>query len=254
MIMSLMRLLTAGKSWVGFEHTPSRYQMSDPRAMPKFGSVKNPFRKTTTPEGKGNDNSALTQTSPSGRGKRAEAIVRADSSNAVAPVTAAARASNSDESRAGSEQRTANSEVLRGQLKEQASGRVASAVAETSNIEHRTPNIEVPNHQSQAGTHPRTGWFGALVEKAGSLLLRPGVKPLKSGPSQIPKGPVQGELSLERIKVIRNDLSDTDLEIVPVKAPAARPSAEPAMQMAVKPISGETDRDLAIRFFDAAKS
>jgi hypothetical protein len=32
---------------------------------------------------------------------------------------------------------------------------------------------------------------------------------------------VQGELSLEKIKVVRNDLSDADLEVIPAKPPTA---------------------------------
>src|SRR5437868_6344534 len=44
--MSLMRLLTAGKSWGGGKDDVVRYRMSDPRALPKFGSGKNPFRST----------------------------------------------------------------------------------------------------------------------------------------------------------------------------------------------------------------
>jgi hypothetical protein len=47
--------------------------------------------------------------------------------------------------------------------------------------------------------------------------------------SAVPRGgklPVQGELSLENIKVMRNDLSETDVEIVPAKArPASIPTA-----------------------------
>ena len=35
------------------------------------------------------------------------------------------------------------------------------------------------------------------------------------------KPPVQGELSLDRIKVVRNDLSDADLEVIPAKPPTA---------------------------------
>src|SRR2546421_12914587 len=46
MIMSLMRLLTAGKSWGGGKDPEVRYRMTDPRALPKFGSAKNPFRST----------------------------------------------------------------------------------------------------------------------------------------------------------------------------------------------------------------
>jgi hypothetical protein len=49
---------------------------------------------------------------------------------------------------------------------------------------------------------------------------------------RFPKPPMQGELSLDRIKVLRNDLSDADLEIVPAKSPTA-----PAMR-AVEKIAG----------------
>jgi hypothetical protein len=39
------------------------------------------------------------------------------------------------------------------------------------------------------------------------------------------KAPVQGELSLDNIKVVRNDLSDTDVEVVPARV-IARPKAD----------------------------
>ena len=41
---------------------------------------------------------------------------------------------------------------------------------------------------------------------------------------------VQGDLSLDNIRVVRNDLSDADLEIVRAEAPEARPAAEPVFQ------------------------
>src|SRR5437899_11255110 len=42
--MKLLRLLTAGRSMVGVKDSNGRYQMGDPRSMPKFESAKNPFR------------------------------------------------------------------------------------------------------------------------------------------------------------------------------------------------------------------
>src|ERR1051325_7880847 len=43
--MSLVRLLTAGKSLVGGANdSASRYRMANPAAMPKFHASKNPFR------------------------------------------------------------------------------------------------------------------------------------------------------------------------------------------------------------------
>src|SRR5947209_513596 len=42
--MSLLRLLTAGRCWVGSKPMMGRYKFSDPRSMPKFGSGPNPFK------------------------------------------------------------------------------------------------------------------------------------------------------------------------------------------------------------------
>lgn len=76
-----------------------------------------------------------------------------------------------------------------------------------------------------------SGWVSQWGSKLTSLVSQ---KP-KSASGAIPRfngAPVQGELSLENIKVVRNDLSDTDLEVVTRKmAPQAMPtflSAKPA--------------------------
>jgi hypothetical protein len=46
--------------------------------------------------------------------------------------------------------------------------------------------------------------------------------------SEIFNRPVQPELSLETVKVVHNDLTDADVEIVPMKS---RPVREPAADM-----------------------
>src|SRR5215471_9031291 len=48
--MSLLRLLTAGKCLVGSGNPETRYHLSRPGALPKFGAKRNPFRATTRPE------------------------------------------------------------------------------------------------------------------------------------------------------------------------------------------------------------
>ena len=52
-------------------------------------------------------------------------------------------------------------------------------------------------------------------------------------------GPVQAELSLEKVRVVRNDLSDADLEIVPMKPvtpkPARREKPQPEKQKVETP-------------------
>jgi hypothetical protein len=45
--------------------------------------------------------------------------------------------------------------------------------------------------------------------------------------------PVQAELSLEKVKVVHNDLSDADVEIVPIKSRSMREIPEPVFQTAV---------------------
>jgi len=69
-----------------------------------------------------------------------------------------------------------------------------------------------------------------LVSKLGSWLGRS-----RNGKKAIPqfvRPPVQGELSLDLIKVVRNDLSDTDLEIVRAQAPKVEAVAEPVTEAA----------------------
>jgi hypothetical protein len=50
--------------------------------------------------------------------------------------------------------------------------------------------------------------------------------------------PVQSELSLEKIKVVHNDLADADVEVVPMKSRPARPAARAALP--VSPPAWET--------------
>lgn len=50
----------------------------------------------------------------------------------------------------------------------------------------------------------------------------------KSATAKPPAGPVQCELSIEAVKVVRNDLSDSDLEVVPSQLPLVPAPAGPA--------------------------
>jgi hypothetical protein len=47
-----------------------------------------------------------------------------------------------------------------------------------------------------------------------------------------PQAPLQGELSLDNIKVMRNDLSEADVEVVPMKARAPKMVAMPTASQA----------------------
>jgi len=67
----------------------------------------------------------------------------------------------------------------------------------------------------------RQSWFGKL----NPVSLWRSAAPRKSQKSPVP---MQAELSLDRVKVVHNDLSDADVEIVPIKSRTA-PGTEPAL-------------------------
>lgn len=57
----------------------------------------------------------------------------------------------------------------------------------------------------------------------------------RGSPSSAPQKdqrPLQAELSLDRVKVVHNDLSDVDVEVVPIKSRPALEKVEPALASA----------------------
>jgi hypothetical protein len=85
------------------------------------------------------------------------------------------------------------------------------------------------------------GHQAAAVEKPAVPLKKPGrslkwmsrLNPFVSGPAfpaargKNAKIPVQAELSLDAVKVLRNDLSDVDVEVVPLKSRPLSSAGEP---------------------------
>ncbi len=66
---------------------------------------------------------------------------------------------------------------------------------------------------------------------------------------------LQGELSLDAVKVMRNDLSDSDLEVVRIKPPTPAPAAKPAASDLPKATPTETTWSRVTgRFLGAGKS
>jgi hypothetical protein len=161
--MSLVRLLTTGKSLVGGSESATRYRLTHRKALPKFGSARNPFR---------------------------------------------AKASR------------------------------AAEQTETPMLSQRPPSVgqqpPAPVHQAcqeaveTAQTRPEAR-LSRWIYRLAAWLFRTQPRKAKPAIPRFSKPPVQGELLLDQIKVVRNDLSDADLEIVPVKAPAPPVSAAPAL-------------------------
>jgi hypothetical protein len=71
--------------------------------------------------------------------------------------------------------------------------------------------------------------LGGCNGKLTGMIGRVRVKEAKPAIPRFPKPPVQGELSLDKIKVMRNDLSDADLEVIAARMPAAPAKSEPAL-------------------------
>jgi hypothetical protein len=155
--MSLLRLLTSGKSLVGVRDTETRYRLTTQRLLPQFGSAKNPFSSGGTAE--------------------------------QAPAAAVYQPTEPCE------------------------------VANRASI--RNPARELWRRSAAL--------LGGWKAKLSGLGARPPRKAAKSAIPQFPKPAVQGELSLDRIRVVRNDFSDGDVEIVPAnpRSASARQAVEP---------------------------
>ncbi|HLH52492.1 MAG TPA: hypothetical protein VKY92_02660 [Verrucomicrobiae bacterium] len=163
--MSLLRLLTAGKSLVGLKNKEGRYNLSGDGRLPRFGPKPNPFRGTVFPD-KGEKPDRALETPP-------------EQSPPVKSVTSESTATQATEDR----------------------GRVVNEPACTAPQANCEP---VPSRRT--GLRALLLWGRAKKPKNGLS----GARPL-----------VQGELSLDTVKVVRNDLSESDLEVV-----QARPAGD----------------------------
>ncbi len=148
--MSLVRLLTAGKSLVGLNDDEGRYRLTRKSLLPSFPATKNPFRATTVP------------------------------SPACAPEPAPAA------------QLPAGEEPAQERM-----------------VHQDEPDASPAKPRESAFKRIRDLWF-----RAGSR-SRPDSKAIE---------PRQTELSLDQVKVVRNDLSEYDNEpAVPVGGRVSKP-------------------------------
>ena len=218
--MRMVRLLTAGKSLVGSKDGTVRYQMSDPRAMPKFGSAKNLFREAAKGKGgEGGDKGAA-------GGTPAPLLT----GGTPAPLTEGAK-----------------------MVPARGITRSPASVLQQAVTAQRTESGKVPLRPKNAT--PQPGGISRMVGKVRRLISGSRGPAAKAGIPQIGKPAVQAELSLEKIKVVRNDLSDTDLEVVTIQKPTAESSAEPSGQRLERTEPAETAWGrVASRFFGADKT
>jgi len=186
--MSLLRLLTTGKSLVGVNDNEGRYRLTSKRLLPQFGSAKNPFR----PKAKSHPGPAELDLAGGNGGDNP----RGDKCNIV-PVD----------------------------------GKPILALH---------PSSERRALPTAAGRTPLAApfWskFAALLGRWRAKLSRgPEHQSGKAAKSAIPrfaKPPTQQDLSLDTIKVVRNDLREADLEVTPARHTAGPAEAAPQSQVA----------------------
>ena len=168
--MSLLRLLTAGKSLVGLKNSDTRYHLPGQQGLPKFGSKKNPFRATALPE---------KQEQP-------------EPAEAAAAVKEVAREVDSS-------------------LKRQALSVPHEVAGSGTSVERQRP----PD-AGERSSKPLCR-RGVLGERRvfGMKALLVWARTRKGHPGVVPAGRqmIQGELSLDKVKVVRNDLSESDVEV-----------------------------------------
>jgi hypothetical protein len=107
----------------------------------------------------------------------------------------------------------------------------AARLKDTAKLPETAPAESSPaaiSEEPKLRAAPKTGWFDRIRQGAQMLnpfrlwpKRNPVARPVTSRPG---RSPVQAELSLDNIKVMRNDLNDADVEIVPARPPSkARP-------------------------------
>jgi hypothetical protein len=175
--MSLVRLLAAGKSVVGLSNEVSPYRLTDQRLLPKFG----PDKPWSCPTVKGAGGGG----SPKSEVRRPRCVEGGRGLKGPGAASVAAFSWGGHPAR-----------VL-GWLK-------------------GPPRATVEGPRAPGGARPG-GAGRRLTSRFNGLFGRSELKPERQPRAPLEPSPIQGELRLERVKVVRNDLSDSDLELVQLR-------------------------------------
>lgn len=199
------------------QDTNTRYQMRTENLLPKFISPKNPFAQPPKP--------ASPAVSSVASAKLATGSLFDSTSRPAAPVVAAE-----------SKPRPAR-----------------SVKVETKPVPAPVPApAAVPLSPLPAAKKSnRFDW----LSKLNPLALMPsfGGSAANSSRSRSGRRPVQAELSLDKVRVVRNDLSSADIEIVPGKLMGMPSGASPVLSAAERVETGAWGR-LASRFLGAEQT
>lgn len=205
--MSLLRLLATGKSLVGMPNTNSRYRMRPRNLLPKFGPGKNPFA-TPAPGSEPPRVSAKPGAAKLETASLFESTDREAAALAPAPVEPAKPVIAKEPKTAPRQPAKAPAPVT------------ASTPAKVEAKQAASPAPTVPSKKpARAST-----W----IKKFNPISLLPPWRG-EGSRSRPARKAVQTELTLEKVRVVRNDLSDTDLEIVPGRLMGLPSGASPIL-------------------------
>lgn len=250
--MSLGKLLATGRSLVGGAPEEGRYNISSQNRLPKFGSTKNPFAPTATSEARPAE--AATQVAPQVElplataepsaetvEERIEAMVRETQnvcqSQPHAPVAPVSAVSHEETQRIpeladqpfGAVRQSSGPSLkgaafvswvmaLTGAVAMTAQGWAKMTFQKARAVKWGSVPSRLFAQARRVGPLSRIAWGKAKTVSAKLAGLIGKSEPKQVFP-RLGKPAVQAELSLDKVKVVRNSLEDSDLEIV--SAPTA---------------------------------
>jgi hypothetical protein len=208
--MSLLRLLTAGKSLIGVRNVANSYRMRTENLLPKFESTKNPF-------------ATLPKTEPL---KSTLVVPPVEAAVVLATAVSPEPVKLETISLFDAKPLILEAPVKVEEIKPVTIEPIIKAEPVAASPVAATPVVAATVAPAVPARKPKA--FGEWVKKLNPLAYIP--KRQAGRNASRPKAgrtPVQGELSLEKVRVMRNDLNETDLEVVRVKP------AKPASTMGV---------------------
>ena len=217
--MKLGKLLAAGKSIMN-GRTDISYRSSRQIYLPKFGMPKNPFKPESEQPAEATPSSATAEPRPSAGGYKTIA-------NAVAVSVAERTETPCRMNRGGGETAVGHDATRSNAHAAPKRSEGESALQRRNAAKSSGTNSSAANSQSAVAAAP-TARILKLPRFNPFLILRdalPGGRAKAS--TKTVKGqkgtPTQTELSLDSVRVVHNDLSDVDVEVVPIKSRSAVP-------------------------------
>jgi hypothetical protein len=210
--MSLGRFLAAGRSLMGMSDADSRYHMRSKNRLPKFGSERNPFAHTTKPEF-----------------PKVVSAVSAPTKIEPASIEPAALF----EQKAEETKLVNGNEAVPVAVPAEKIELKAAPVLMATPVTRKTNSTRMKDFFKKMNPLPHLG----ALKVGGKAKAH---KPVRTH--------VQTELSLEKVKPMRNDLSDSDLEVVSPKRAQLPKGPQPYLKPLTKTEPTTWNR-LTSRFF-----